>query len=449
MGIGTNAPAARLHVTDSSVLFSATGDVPGLAGDAPYSGDGRRTMWYADKAAFRTGYVAGNRWDRDSVGSYSFASGYNTRAGSSFTNAMGNQAVATGLGATSIGGYTQAQGSYATALGNQTLASGNFSFAAGYKTSATFEASVALGAYSVASNYYAVALGASNIASGYSSVALGGNTIASGYNCTSIGYRTVARSFAETVVGLNNEDYSPVSGLDWKASDRLFVVGNGVDVNNTSNALTILKNGNTGIGVTAPSAVLHLSGAENNGSTATLKIQSGTQLMIFDGNEIDATTTVGADADLYLQNNSNRHVIMANGGGKVGINIIPSTYLLEVNGTAAKPSGGSWSALSDARLKQDINPYTDGLQQVLKIQPVTYHYNSQSGYDTKPEYVGVLAQQLKEVAPYMTSTCKKGGEEYLAVDNSAMMYMLVNAVKELAKQNEEMRKEIEQMKKRR
>ena len=57
VGIGTNAPFARLHVTDSSVLFNAIGNVPNEHGNPPIDGPGRRMMWYADKAAFRAGYI--------------------------------------------------------------------------------------------------------------------------------------------------------------------------------------------------------------------------------------------------------------------------------------------------------------------------------------------------------------------------------------------------------
>ncbi|MBK8922609.1 MAG: tail fiber domain-containing protein [Saprospirales bacterium] len=106
-----------------------------------------------------------------------------------------------------------------------------------------------------------------------------------------------------------------------------------------------------------------------------------------------------------------------------------------MNGSAAKPGGGSWSASSDRRLKQDIRPYTEGLAAVLSIKPVRFRYNERSGYDTKPEYIGVIAQELQASAPYMVSSVPRtqaDGTEtpYLAVDNSAMTYMLVNAVKE-------------------
>lgn len=131
------------------------------------------------------------------------------------------------------------------------------------------------------------------------------------------------------------------------------------------------------------------------------------------------------------------------GNGNVGIGTAAPTAKLSVNGDANKPGGGSWTAFSDKRLKKDITPYQDGLSELLKISPVKYHYNEKSGCDTKAEYVGVLAQDLQEVAPYMVSKFTKDKEEYLQVDNSAMTYMLINAVKEQQKQISELQKKLE------
>ena len=48
VGIGTTSPQARLHITDSSVLFSAAGDIS-LPGLPPLQGAIRRMMWYPGK----------------------------------------------------------------------------------------------------------------------------------------------------------------------------------------------------------------------------------------------------------------------------------------------------------------------------------------------------------------------------------------------------------------
>ena len=56
--------------------------------------------------------------------------------------------------------------------------------------------------------------------------------------------------------------------------------------------------------------------------------------------------------------------------------------------------------------------------------------NDLSGYDASEEHIGVITQELKEIRPHMLSTYEKEGIEYFQVDNSAMTYMLINAVKE-------------------
>jgi Mg2+ and Co2+ transporter CorA len=60
--------------------------------------------------------------------------------------------------------------------------------------------------------------------------------------------------------------------------------------------------------------------------------------------------------------------------------------------------------------------------------------------------VGVAAQELQMIAPYMVGTYTKDEEEYLNVNNSAMTYMLINAIKEQQQMIEELKKEVESLK---
>ena len=64
----------------------------------------------------------------------------------------------------------------------------------------------------------------------------------------------------------------------------------------------------------------------------------------------------------------------------------------------------------------------------------------------RSRYVGVLAQELKEVSPYMVDEFSfnrqdASAEKYLSVDNGAMTYMLINSVKEQQQQIEELKKQ--------
>jgi hypothetical protein len=156
--------------------------------------------------------------------------------------------------------------------------------------------------------------------------------------------------------------------------------------------------------------------------------------------QFSETANIGLGEGMSLEydgrgsGNANRMVINNIGGSPLfefrnGGSLTLTGGDLIVNGNASKPGGGSWAATSDKRLKQNINSYQDGLETVLKINPVKYHYNQLSGFDTKPEHIGVIAQDLQKITPYMVSSQKLDNGEFLAVDNSAMTYMLINAVK--------------------
>jgi len=201
VGIGTTTPQAGLHVTDSSVLFSATDGIPAAPGNTPVSGPGRRTMWYPAKAAFRTGYVSGTEWDKNNIGNYSFASGFNTKANGDFSTAIGNETVASGPFSTALGLNTTASGYYSMAMNFFNTASGNSSTAMGYNSTASNDNSVAMGYSSISSGSNSISMGYGTNASGNSSVAMGYSTIASGFTSTAIGIYSTASGYASTALG--------------------------------------------------------------------------------------------------------------------------------------------------------------------------------------------------------------------------------------------------------
>jgi trimeric autotransporter adhesin len=135
---------------------------------------------------------------------------------------------------------------------------------------------------------------------------------------------------------------------------------------------------------------------------------------------------------------------------KVGIGTNSPAYLLHVNGVAAKPGGGSWAVASDKRLKQKISPYKEGLSHIIQINPVWFEYNGKAGLPKDKRFVGVLAQDMQKIAPhtigeflYADSTGKQ--EKYLDYDANAVLYMLVNAVKEMNTKFQEKDAQIQQL----
>ena len=465
VGIGTSNPLARLHVTDSSVLF--TSSVSATPANPPLSGAGSRMMWYAPKAAFRVGTVNGSDWDKDSIGVGSFATGNNTRATGIYSTALGNSTIASGIistsmgigtsaygyASTSMGNYTKAYGYSSTSMGNFTMATGDYSIAMGGNTTANGDYSSALGYntksdghYSTAMGYLSLAIGDYSLSMGNGTRAIGNNSTTMGYNTTAnssystaIGYNTIANGYIGLVAGVYNDSIS-AKQTALNSFTPLFIIGNGNSPSDRTNAMVVLKNGNVAIGDNGnPVNKLQITGTINNVSLLdnsgmmTLGYTSSTN-MVIDQNDIQVRQS-GASSDLFLQRL----------GGNVGIgNTGVPAYQLELStNSAGKPGTNTWTIASDLRLKQDINPYTQGLQQLMQINPVTYHYNEKSGFDTKPEYVGIIAQDLQKIAPYMVSTVKRKDADYLGVDNGAMTYMLINAVKEQQEIIEALKKRIE------
>ncbi|MCB0632196.1 MAG: tail fiber domain-containing protein [Saprospiraceae bacterium] len=133
-------------------------------------------------------------------------------------------------------------------------------------------------------------------------------------------------------------------------------------------------------------------------------------------------------------------------GNTVGVGTAAVDYSLEVNGTAGKPGGGEWTnSASDRRLKRNIRPYTDGLWQLLKIRPVWYQYNGKAELPADREFVGIIAQEMQDIAPYTVGSFQYEGTDYLNFDGSALRFMIINAIKELHEELTHKEKRIDEL----
>ena len=124
-------------------------------------------------------------------------------------------------------------------------------------------------------------------------------------------------------------------------------------------------------------------------------------------------------------------------------NLAASSLLFDfvADGQAYKPGGGNWATLSDARLKEDIHPYTRGLAELRALRPVRYKYKKEYWAASDRHFTGLIAQEVQDVVPEMVHPYKFqaiGDKllDVLAVDPSDLTYMLINAVKELDAENQ-------------
>lgn len=142
-----------------------------------------------------------------------------------------------------------------------------------------------------------------------------------------------------------------------------------------------------------------------------------------------------------------RFIIDQQGDIGIGTNF-PAYDLTLANNSAAKPGSTTWTVPSDKKLKTNIKPYKEGLDEILKVEPVWYTYNGKFGLP-KETFVGTIAQDLEKVFPHMIQPIElmdESGltEEISSVDYHAMSFALINAVKEL---NEKIEKQADDLSK--
>jgi len=142
-------------------------------------------------------------------------------------------------------GMASASGLYAVARGNVTTsASGSYASATGINANATGYASVAHGASAQASGSYSYAKGPNAKAIGDYSRADGSQSKALAEHAIAEGLGVEAHLYAETALGAYNaiETPAPESPI-WDMTSALLRVGNGTSPSDRSDAIKVLKNG--------------------------------------------------------------------------------------------------------------------------------------------------------------------------------------------------------------
>jgi len=107
--------------------------------------------------------------------------------------------------------------------------------------------------------------------------------------------------------------------------------------------------------------------------------------------------------------------------------------------TGAQGAAGG-GGTSDRRLKKNIRPLNKGLNELLKLNPVSFEYNS-VGNDKKSEDVvsyGIIAQDILNEFPELVTTFEqkahpndKGPQKYYWVNSEKLQWVTINAFKEL------------------
>ncbi|MDB5255232.1 MAG: hypothetical protein JWL92_608, partial [Candidatus Nomurabacteria bacterium] len=376
IGIGTTDPRAAIDLEGDGAIIAAGTDGAGMT--VPNLGAGARLMWIPSAGAFRAGTVDSNQWDSANVGVYSTAFGYNNVASGEGSVVFGEFNTASGYNSVVFGGGNIASNEGAAAFGGGTIASGRRSFAAGDSgTTASGDVSAAFGLATTASGGY--------------SASFGSGTIASGAISTAFGLATTSSSLESFSLGRFNVD-GGTDALSWIGTDPLFEIGNGAGIGSLADAIIVLKNGKTGIGLDPASYK----------PTYLLQV----------GKSSDATGIVAR-----FQNTS----------GTCDVN----------------PTAGSVVCSSDMNLKKNVALLADGsawnfntnvsasnrsvLGKILALSPVSYNWSAES--DSATKHPGFIAQDIKQLFPDLVYADPSSG--LLSLNYTGLIPYTIQAIKEM------------------
>lgn len=169
-------------------------------------------------------------------------------------------------------------------------------------------------------------------------------------------------------------------------------------------------------------------------SGTNIKTINGTTILGSGNLNINTGATVSDDT---TTNNTFYPVFTNVVSGILNVTNISSTKL-SFNPSTGQLNSTIFNSTSDERLKENIEPITSGLNIIESLSGKTFNFK---GSGTKSS--GFIAQEIRKVIPQVVSSQENG---YLSVNYDAVIPYLVEAVKELSRENKELRAEISALK---
>jgi len=300
--------------------------------------------------------------------------------------------------------------------------------------------------------------GKDNTASGRSSTVVGGvtntasgafSTVSGGLgNCAGPafswagGYRAKVRPGSESGDPGDGCDGIPTVGQDgdrgtfvW--ADRSLFFEDFVSTGD--NQFLVRAAGGVGINTNAPDTELHVVGAARAGTNDFWQIiaesdettgAAGTGGGIsFLGNDGDGTRRLWGYIENVKENSTAGNIRSRMSFYTRGPTLLPEERLrIDSDGAVSTPNG-SFSTPSDRRLKEEIEPLSGALDQLLGLNGVRFRYRAETApFGDTDLRMGFVAQQVEQVIPEWVS---ENGEGYKQVTPTGFRALTVEALRDL------------------
>jgi len=142
--------------------------------------------------------------------------------------------------------------------------------------------------------------------------------------------------------------------------------------------------------------------------------------MSLDLDDFYLTNYENADIILTTNNNANQRLILKNNG--------TVQFTGYGAGTLSTDASGNISA-SDGRFKTVTRTIESGLDKIMKLKPLYYRWNENSGFNTEFEEIGFIAQDVKKVIPEAVPNEEEENKK-LNYSDRAIIATLTKAIQE-------------------
>jgi hypothetical protein len=234
-------------------------------------------------------------------------------------------------------------------------------------------------------------------------------------------------------------------GISNADSDKL-VIKNNWDFSGDNNIMTFLSGGNVGVGTPNPSVKLEVNG--------TIK---GTNYILPNSSWInsadnrgrfyfgqDGRSYFGAQDGFEWRDSADGFLMFLTNAGNLGIGTgSPGSYRLNVLGEIYASS--DITAYSDIRAKSNLEKIINPLEKIQQINGYTYELITGEPSQTKitERYAGLVAQEVEQVLP---EVIHKNDDGKLSIAYGNMAGLFVESIKELKKENIELKGENQLLK---
>ncbi len=231
------------------------------------------------------------------------------------------------------------------------------------------------------------------------------------------------------------------------AGELRFAVSAGSD--GASTKMVIDANGNVGIGTTSPGSKLDVNGSIRAGYDSNTTSYFGRAAIGYNSSYSDWMCLAHVD-----RNSAGNYAVLQNSSGYTIINASSSQSIrFRINNIdkAYMTSGGQWNsvsfnATSDLRLKENIIPLTNSLLKINQLHGINFTWKND---EKNIMNAGLIAQDVEKVIPEVVDIAEHENEEGFqqkSINYNGLIPYLIESVKTLSTEKDNMQQEIDSLK---